>query len=438
MRMAPCEMTLRAVFRTACGVLCALFFASFAVAASDVTVKDIRLWAGPDSTRVVFDLSGPARYSFLTLQNPERVVVDIQSARLENANLAMPEGMGFAKQLRAGVQGADLRLVVDLTGPAAPKVFTVDPQGGLGHRLVLDLMPGSGAAANAAVPVVAKSAPLAPVVTTPTVIKSASTSGRDIVVAIDAGHGGKDPGSLGGSGTREKDITLAIARRLKERIDREPGMRAILTRDGDYYLAHRLRIKRARDQQADMFVSIHADSYTDRSVVGSSVYTLSARGASDEAARWLAERENASDLIGGVTLEDKSDVLASVLLDLSQGASMSASLVAADNVMNELDRMGNVTRRGVKQAGFLVLKSPDIPSMLVETAFISNPREESRLKDARHQQRLAEAIHAGVRAYFYDNPPPGTHFAQQREQRDGNRIAAVDEGGGAAGVGRAR
>lgn len=426
MRMAPCEMTLRAVLRAASGALCALFLVSFAVAAPDVTVKDIRLWAGPDGTRVVFDLSGPAQYNFLTLQNPERVVVDIQSARLENANLAMPAGMGFAKQLRAGVQGPDLRLVVDLTGPAAPKIFTVDPQGGLGHRLVLDLTPGSASA---------KAASLAPVVTTPTVVKAVPTSARDIVVAIDAGHGGKDPGSLGASGTREKDITLAIARRLKERIDREPGMRAILVRDGDYYLAHRLRIKRARDQQADMFVSVHADAYTDRSVVGSSVYTLSARGASDEAARWLAERENASDLIGGVTLEDKSDVLASVLLDLSQGASMSASLVAADNVMNELDRIGNVTRRGVKQAGFLVLKSPDIPSMLVETAFISNPREESRLKDSRHQQRLADAIHNGIRAYFYDNPPPGTHFAHLREQRDGNRIAAVD--GGTAGVGRA-
>ena len=174
-----------------------------------------------------------------------------------------------------------------------------------------------------------------------------------------------------------------------------------------------------------MFISVHADSYNDRSVVGSSVYTLSPRGASDEAARWLAERENASDLIGGVSLEDKSDVLASVLLDLSQGASMSASIEAADNVMNELDRMGNVTRRGVKQAGFLVLKSPDIPSMLVETAFISNPTEEARLKDPAHQQRLAEAIHSGVRSYFYTNPPPGTYIAQLRQERDNSRIATT-------------
>lgn len=387
------------------------------IAAPAVLVKDVRLWAGPDSTRVVFDLSGPATYTLSTLQNPDRIVIDINAARLQNVDLQMPAGQGFAKQLRAGLQGQDLRLVVDLTNVATPRVFTVPPQADLGHRLVLDLFPAangqsaSPASVSPPQPVVVKSAPMA--------------NGRDVIVAIDAGHGGKDPGSLGASGTREKDVTLAIAKRLKERIDSEPGMRAILIRDGDYYLAHRVRIKRARDQQADMFVSIHADSYTDRSVVGSSVYTLSARGASDEAARWLAERENASDLIGGVSLEDKGDVLASVLLDLSQSASMSASLEAAGHVMNELDRIGNVTRRGVKQAGFLVLKSPDIPSMLVETAFISNRAEEARLKNSKHQQRLAEAIHTGVRTYFYANPPPGSLIAQLRQQqRDGSRIAS--------------
>jgi N-acetylmuramoyl-L-alanine amidase len=409
--------------------------ASVAHSAPSVLVKDVRLWAGPDATRVVFDLSGRAKYTLTTLQNPDRVVVDITSARLEKEDLSMPRGHGFAKQLRAGVQGQDLRVVVDLTGVANPRVFTVAPQGSLGHRLVLDLMPS---AENPVVPtkVAPASSPPDPVPSAPVVVKAAPNTGRDIIVAIDAGHGGKDPGSLGASGTREKDVTLAIARRLKERIDREPGMRAVLTRDGDYYLAHRLRIKRARDQQADMFISVHADSYTDRSVVGSSVYTLSARGASDEAARWLAERENATDLIGGVSLEDKGDVLASVLLDLSQGASMSASIEAADNVMDELYRIGNITRRGVKQAGFLVLKSPDIPSMLVETAFISNRTEESRLKDALHQQRLADAIHSGVRSYFYTNPPPGSYIAQLRQQRDDGRIASA--GGGSSEITSAR
>jgi N-acetylmuramoyl-L-alanine amidase len=415
------------------GLYCALFFVSGANAAPTVLVEDVRMWAGPDATRVVFDLSAPASYTVSTLQNPDRVVVDIQSARLENSSLAMPAAQGFAKQLRAGVQGQDLRLVVDLTGPAVPKAFVVDPQGELGHRLVVDLAPGAAAV------VVPATAPVPAVSSAPSVVKAApSASGRDIIVAIDAGHGGNDPGAMGRSGAREKDITLSIARRLKERIDQEPGMRAVLTRDGDYFLAHRVRIKRARDQQADMFISVHADSYNDRSVVGSSVYTLSARGASDEAARWLAERENAADLVGGVSLEDKSDVLKSVLLDLSQGASMSASLIAADNVMNELDRIGNVTRRGVKQAGFLVLKSPDIPSMLVETAFISNANEEARLKDPRHQQRLAEAIHSGVRTYFYANPPPGTHIAQLRHQREDRIAAAGGTSGGNIGAGAAR
>jgi N-acetylmuramoyl-L-alanine amidase len=375
--------------------------------AAPVLVKDIRLWAGPDATRLVFDLSGPATHSVLTLKDPERVVVDISAARLENSDRSLPDGQGFIKQLRAGAQGDDLRLVVDLSEAATPRSFIVEPAGALGHRLVVDLTPGKG-----------KSGALTPV-------KSAAASqGRDIVVAIDAGHGGTDPGAMGRSGTREKDVTLAIARRLKERIDKEPGMRAILTREGDYFLPHRERIKRARDRQADMFISVHADAFRDRTVAGSSVYVLSARGASDEASRWLAERENAADLIGGVTLEDKDDVLASVLLDLSQGASMSASMEAADNVLHELYNVGNVKRKTVQQARFLVLKSPDIPSMLVETAFISNPSEESRLKNPRHQQRLAEAIHAGVRSYFYRNPPPGTRVSQLRAEANGQTVAS--------------
>jgi N-acetylmuramoyl-L-alanine amidase len=297
---------------------------------------------------------------------------------------------------------------VDLSEPATPRSFFVEPAGALGHRLVIDLTPGKSGSPAALTPV--KSA--------------AAGQGRDIVVAIDAGHGGTDPGAMGRSGTREKDVTLAIARRLKERIDNEPGMRAILTREGDYFLPHRERIKRARDRQADMFISVHADAFHDRTVAGSSVYVLSARGASDEASRWLAERENAADLIGGVTLEDKDDVLASVLLDLSQGASMSASMEAADNVLHELYNVGNVKRKTVQQARFLVLKSPDIPSMLVETAFISNPSEESRLKNPRHQQRLAEAIHAGVRSYFYRNPPPGTRVSQLRAEANGQTVAS--------------
>jgi N-acetylmuramoyl-L-alanine amidase len=398
-------------------------FAGFACAAPTV-VQDVRLWAGPDATRVVFDLSGPVKHSLMTLADPARVVIDLENARVGPTNLTLPDARGFAKQLRVGIQGEnDLRLVIDLSGEATPRAFTVEPSGSHGHRLVVDLMPGSAAAVAAA----PKPAPPVPV-------KSLTTEGRDIVIAIDAGHGGQDPGSIGKRGTYEKHVTLQIARRLQEVIDREPGMRAVLTRDGDYFLPHRERMARARRQQANMFISIHADAFHDRSVVGSSVYTLSTRGASDESARWLADRENAADLIGGVSLDDKDAVLASVLLDLSQSAAMSASVAAANKVMNELVGLGNTTNRGVKHAGFLVLKSPDIPSLLVETAFISNPGEEARLIDPKHQQRLAQAIHSGVRAYFWENPPPGTYFAQMRFKKNGGAVVASSGDG----VGSAR
>ena len=403
-----------------------LFAAAFiAHAAKPVTIKEVRLWAGPDGTRLVFDLSAPVEHSLLTLHNPDRIVVDFPAATMDIAR-ALPEGQGFVKQLRAAEQpNGDLRVVVDLSSPAEPRTFAIGPQQSYGHRLVMDLAPTGKVSGKVSTP-----PPLS-------VVKAASdVHGRDIVVAIDAGHGGVDPGSVGKRGTYEKHVTLAIARRLKDRIDREPGMRAILTRDNDTFVEHRERIARARRQQADMFVSIHADSYRDRSVAGSSVYVLSARGASDESARWLAHRENAADLIGGVKLDDKDSVLASVLLDLSQGASMSASVDAAEKVMNSLYRIGNITNRGVKHAGFLVLKSPDIPSMLVETAFISNPVEEARLIDSRHQQRLAEAIHQGVRAYFYQNPPPGTLVAELRAKSSGTTVVA-STGDGESAVGTA-
>jgi N-acetylmuramoyl-L-alanine amidase len=406
-----------------CGVLkfvlvgLALAFAQSVNAASPVTVQDIRVWAGPDATRLVLDLSGPVEHSVMTLQNPDRVVIDVRTARIERAERDWPSNRGYIRQLRVGAQeNGDLRVVIDLTSPAKPNSFDVAPNQSYGHRLVVDLGP-------------------APAAGPPQVVKSADEAhNRDIIVAIDAGHGGVDPGSIGKRGTHEKSVTLAIARRLKERIDREPGMRAVLTRDSDHFVEHRERIARARRQQADMFVSVHADSYKDRSVAGSSVYVLSARGASDESARWLADRENAADLIGGVKLDDKDSVLASVLLDLSQGASMSASIAAADMVMNELYSIGNVTRRGVKSAGFLVLKSPDIPSILVETAFISNPTEEARLIDPRHQQRLAEAIHKGVRSYFYANPPPGTRIAQLRAEAAKTVLATTTNGESATGT----
>ncbi len=240
-------------------------------------------------------------------------------------------------------------------------------------------------------------------------------TGREVVVAIDAGHGGTDPGAIGRQGTREKDVVLRIARALAERINNEPGMRAVLTREGDYFLTLRQRMQRARAARADMFVSVHADSVGNGDVSGASVYVLSEKGATDEQARWLAERENAADLKGGVSLDDKDQMLASVLLDLSQAASISASMEAAERVLRSLDRVGEVRKPRVQQAGFVVLKSPDIPSMLVETAYISNLDDERRLGQDGYRERLADAMFAGVRHYFEEHPPEGTRFASERK-----------------------
>src|SRR5208283_1977093 len=335
-----------------------------------IEVRELRLWAGPDSTRVVLDLSGNVQHSLLVLQNPDRVVLDVSGAHLARS-AHTPPGAGAVKQVRIAYRPTgELRLVFDLTRPIQAKSFLTAPNHRYGYRLVIDL----GVAGRADRPIKAQHAP---------------ADARDIIIAIDAGHGGEDPGAIGKFGTREKDVVLAIARALAQRVDAEPGMKAFLTRNGDYFVPLRDRMRRARAQQADLFVSIHADSIRDRSIDGSSVYILSQRGATDEAARWLAERENASDLIGGVSLEDKGDVLASVLLDLSQSASLSASQAAAEHVLHQLNRVGEIRRPQVQQARFVVLKSPDIPSMLVETAYISNPQEELRLRGAVHQCKLA-------------------------------------------------
>jgi N-acetylmuramoyl-L-alanine amidase len=361
------------------------------------------------------------RHEVFTLENPDRIVIDLHNARLAT-HKALPDGQGQVRSVRSGPQDdGDLRIVLDLASRQAVKSFMVPPDGEAGHRLVVEMPPAPGAtlATPAAAPsgnqvLAATSAVLAretAAVVSP--VKSvASAKGRDLVVAIDAGHGGQDPGAIGRGGTREKDVTLAIARRLAAAVNAEEGMRAVLIRDGDYFITLGARTRKARQLGADMFVSIHADSVQNREVSGSSVYVLSLRGASDEASRWLAERENAADLMGGVSLDDKNDVLASVLLDVTQKESISDSVEAADSVLTALRGVGNVHGSArVRHAGFMVLKSPDIPSMLVETAFISNASDERRLRDHDFQQRVAEAIHAGVRAFFYDKPPPGTKLA---------------------------
>ena len=379
---------LRIGFLALCAVL------AWVAPARAVEVRAVRLLASPEGTRVVLELSGAARHNLFALTNPDRVVVDVSDARLAPGAGGAPAGAGIVKQVRmARRSSGELRVVLDLTQPIRARSFLSTPRDRDGYRLVVDL--GNPPAAEA-----------------PVKAEHARPEARDLIIAIDAGHGGDDPGAIGEFGTREKDVTLAIARELARRLDAEPGLHAVLTRNGDYFVPLRDRMRRARAQQADLFVSIHADSIRDRSVDGSSVYILSQRGATSEAARWLAERQNAADLIGGVSLEDKGDLLASVLLDLSQTASLSASHTAAEHVLHQLNLVGEVRRPLVQQAGFVVLKSPDIPSMLVETAYISNPAEEQKLRRLEHQAKIAGAIHQGIRDYFYADPPAGTRIAQ--------------------------
>ncbi len=385
-----------------------VLLASGPAAAQAAALKDVRVWGSPDSTRVVLDLTAPASYTLFTLSGPERIVIDFDAIDADVKSLAAPAAAGVVKGVRFGERGrSGLRIVIDVNEKVEAKGFLTPPNETYGHRLVVDL----GHALPAAAP--------APV-------KVAGGDGqRDLVIAIDAGHGGEDPGAIGKAGTREKTVALAIAKKLAERINAEPGMRAVLTRTGDYFVKFKDRIGRARTNQADLFVSVHADAFMDRSVRGSSVYVLSTRRASSEAAKTLADRENAADLIGGVSLHDKSDVLASVLLDLSQNAAISASRDAASRVLAELDSVGQLKKSDVQHASLIVLTSPDVPSMLVETAFISNPDEERKLRDPAHQERLAAAIHAGIRRYFYDNPPPGTHVAVLAARERGQALRHV-------------
>ena len=394
------------------GVMAALMVGSSAAMAAGAELREARLSATGSSAQLTLDVAGTTTQKVFTLDRPWRVVIDLAHTGVVRGFRA-PEGAGVVSDIRTGHQmGGTLRIVVQLKAPAAAR-STWMPESRPGRRqLIIDF--GDAAPEADTTPRVVR-APHAPV-----------DSDRDVVVAVDAGHGGQDPGATGPGGTHEKDVVLPIARLLAERINSEPGMRAVLTRNRDEFLVLRDRIKRARVAKADMFISVHADSIANHDVTGASVYVLSERGASNESARWLAERENAADLMGGVSLDDKDNTLASVLLDLSQSANISASMTAAQRVLSALDNVGQVRKSQVQQAGFVVLKSPDIPSMLVETAYISNPSEELRLKSPRQQVNLADAIFAGVRSYFEQNPPAGTRFAQARRATMASVAAAAD------------
>jgi N-acetylmuramoyl-L-alanine amidase len=363
------------------------------VSAEAAHVEGLRVWSGPDSTRVVFDLSAPAEHRLFTLTNPDRIVLDLSHTSLTHP-LALPESKGYVTGVRTGSRpGGELRVVLDLKQPVRPKSFLLPPSDQYGDRIVVDLLPSSSG-----VVVKREASPEVP-------------RGRDLVVVIDPGHGGKDPGASGPHGVQEKDVVLAIGRRLEAELQRQPGIRPVLTRSGDYFIELDKRRKIAHDVQADLFVSIHADSYREPDARGATVYVLSEKGASDEVARRLAKRENEADLVGGVSLADKDPILRQVLLDLSQNAALSASTAVGGHLIERLGSVTPMRKTVVQRAPFLVLKQPDIPSILVETAYISNPRQEKRLDDSTYQSQIARALYAGILDYFQANPPPGSYLA---------------------------
>jgi N-acetylmuramoyl-L-alanine amidase len=377
-----------------------VFLAGLLIAstASAVELRDLRLWEGPESTRVVLDIGGPADHR---MSAPERVVIDIE--RMHESALARLEavaGSGVVERVRGGPRKNGVRIVLDLRDRVFATSFALPPGDEYGHRLVVDLAhpgaPAAAAAVSVAEPVAAPAAEPA---------TAAIPHSRPVVIAIDPGHGGEDPGAKGRSGLLEKDVALKVSRKLARLINDQPGMRAVLTREGDYFLGLRERVNIARKHQADLFVSVHCNAFTRRDLRGSAVYVLSNGGASSEHARWLAQKENAADLVGGVHLHGKDNELAAVLIDLSQGATMEASFDVGNRILGSLSRVNRLQKREIQQAGFAVLKAPDIPSVLVETAFITNDEEEKLLASSAFQDKLARQIFEGVKGYFESYRP---------------------------------
>ncbi len=360
-------------------------------------ISGIRFWQDPEKTRLVFDVSEKVSYKLFTLDDPYRLVVDIEQGNLNTdvAKIEIPNSL--VKKIRTSAQADKLRVVLDLENGVTTKDFTLKPFQEYGHRLVVDLRD--------------KNAKKVAIKTADSTLKGKE---RDIIIAIDAGHGGEDPGAIGPKGTREKNVTLEVAQRLAKLIDAEKGMKAFLTRGSDYYVGLEKRTRLARENKADLFVSLHADGFTDSRVRGASVWVLSSRGANSEMGKWLEQREKSSDLLGGVeSLSNKDPLVAQVLLDLSMHYSVGASIKAAELVRQELSQnMSKMHGRGLRKAAFMVLRMPDIPAMLVEMAFISNPNEEKLLKTAKQQRKVAKAILSGVKSYFRTHPPDGSLYAK--------------------------
>jgi N-acetylmuramoyl-L-alanine amidase len=419
------------VAAVACLLITALLLSSIVspVCAEDkIRISSARIWPSGEYTRLTLESASAIRYTLTTVKDPDRVVVDLEDVSLTSELKKLEDRIDPAdphiRAVRFGrFKPGILRLVLDLKTEVEPQAFVIQPVGTYGHRLVLDVYPaippdplmaflnnkdktgymlrdGPGTGSNVNLRTEVETAR-----NSETTRKNRPEMIRLITVAIDPGHGGEDPGAISRSGTREKNITLAIARKLKEKIDREPNMRAALTRDGDYYISLSQRLVKARQLNADLFVSVHADAFNKPHARGSSVFALSERGATSAAAGWLAKKENEADLVGGVNLDIPDPFLKQTLLDLSQTATINDSLKLGKAVLSKIGAINHLHKPEVEQAGFAVLKSPDIPSILVETAFISNPDEERKLRDHAYQDKLASAILGGIKRYFADNPP---------------------------------
>lgn len=417
--------------------LCCFFLGLTLPCFAENTITAARVWPAKEYTRLAIEATSPVSYKQLSLKNPERLVLDLEGVELNAvlkslADKILSDDPYILKVRVAQYQPTVVRVVIDLKTEVKSKVFTLPPAGDYKNRLVLDIFPlqdplmalldQQKSAATAPDASQSANPPSEDKTDTPPQDAVADTvapppptaedkplvekSGRRMItIAIDAGHGGEDPGARGATGLHEKDVTLAIAKQLKAKIDAEPNMRGVLTRDGDYFIPLHGRVVKARKLQADLFISIHADAFTNPSARGSSVFALSERGATSATARYLAKKENESDLIGGVSLDDKDPLLAKTLLDLSQTATINDSLKLANAVLDQVGNVNVLHKNHVEQAAFAVLKSPDIPSILVETAFISNPEEERKLSSPAHQEKLAESILIGIKKYFASNPP---------------------------------
>ena len=408
----------REVLKFAAASLTLLVSKVGAGATATSSILAVRVWPARDYTRVTLEHDQPIRYSHLLVKDPERLVVDLEGVEFNSVLQMLPSKIldsdPYIKLIRAGRNKPGVvRLVIELKGEIKPQVFSLQPVGEYGHRLVLDLYPLEPV--DPLMALLEKSGE--PPLNTeqkpgnPPAAQEAEKPAqkpevtRMVTIVLDPGHGGEDPGAIGRGGSYEKNVTLSVARRLKEKIDATPNMRSVLTRDGDYFIPLNQRVQKARRVQADLFVSVHADAFIKTTARGSSVFVLSETGASSSAARWLADKENAADLVGGVNLGVKDPYLARTLLDLSQTATINDSLKLGKDVLGELGHINTLHKAHVEQAGFAVLKAPDIPSILIETAFISNPEEEARLNDEAYQDRMAEAILKGIRRYFAKNPP---------------------------------